>query len=45
MLVGCMPGVAQAQSIKAMVTGTVSGGAADDPPVNGPITLNFIIQN
>ena len=43
--VGCKPGVAQAKSIKATVTGSVPEGAADDLPVNERITLNFIIQN
>ena len=45
LLLGCMPGVAQAKSIKATVTGTVSGGTADDLPANEPIMLHFVIQN
>jgi hypothetical protein len=45
LLIGCLPGVAQAKWIKATVTGNYTLGMPDGFAVNDPITLNFIIQN
>ena len=48
LLIGCLPGVAQAKWIKATVSGTVSptsSAFADNLQSLDPITLNFIIQN
>ena len=45
LLIGCLPGVAQAKWIKATVSGNYTSGMPDGFVVNDPITLNFIIQN
>jgi hypothetical protein len=45
LLIGCLPGVAQAKWIKATVTGNYATGMPDGFAVNAPITLNFIIHN
>jgi hypothetical protein len=47
LLLGCLPGVAQAKWIKATVNGTVTGVtvATDGFSVSNPIQLEFIIQN
>jgi hypothetical protein len=45
LLVGCLPGVAQAKWIKATVNGIYTGGMPDGISLNDAITLNFIIQN
>jgi hypothetical protein len=45
LLLGCLPGVAQAKWIKATVTGNYTGGMPDGISLNDAITLNFIIQN
>jgi len=46
LMLGCLPGVAQAKWIKATVTGTVTGsGTGYTLQTSNPITLNFYIQN